>query len=240
MLCCKTHNMKKVIYRVDTTTYKQVEKSSSNTIVDNYSYEDKSVKSTAAYNEKVLNKIHIRKVKSNIPISIDTNISIGQVVYQVPDTMIIFKEYRIIVRITKEKNISNTLSGISSIDGNVSTSNIQVSNQMEVILKDESSDDDPSFKIKQVNSDQQIIDKTDYTEWIFNVTPIKNGEKRLDLVISIIKNDHKKQIVYSDKIIVKNSEILKIESFWSKYWQWIISTLLIPFIIWLYKRFTNS
>ena len=221
-LCCKTHNMSKVIYNNDTSNYTHIKLDTVLKSNDKYSNQDDHVKSINIDDIKndYVDKINLKTVKSNVPITTDTNISIGQVIYQVPDTMVIFKEYRIVVRITRDKNISNTLVDISSKNGSVSTSKIQVSNQMEVTLKDESQDDD--------------------TEWIFNVTPIKNGEKRLDLVISIIKNDHKKQIVYSDTIIVKNNEVLKVKSFWEKYWQWIISTIFIPFIIWLYKKITDK
>ena len=80
---------------------------------------------------------------------------------------------------------------------------------MEVTLKDEDPDDDPSFKISKINSDQQIIENSGYTEWIFNIQPLKRGDKKLNLVISVFKGDRSKQIVYTDIIFIKDSALIK-------------------------------
>lgn len=168
-------------------------------------------------------------------------INIGKVVYQVPDTMKIFTNYRITVRITKDNIISNNIirENLERQNGSIKESNIQTTSKMEVIFKDESTEDDPSFLISKINNDQQIIDGN-YTEWIFNVKPIKHGDKKLNLVISIIKNDNKKQIVYTDTIYVKDSLKLQIKLFWNKYWQYLMSTFIIPIFIFFWKKRKQS
>ena len=54
--------------------------------------------------------------------------------------------------------------------------------------------------------------------------------------MAIIKNGNKKETVYQDNIHVKTNPCKTIPLFLIKYWQWIVSTLIIPFGIWLYNK----
>jgi hypothetical protein len=105
---------------------------------------------------------------------------------------------------------------------------------MEVNLVDPSTDS--SFQIRRVNMDAQIIDSLGYTEWDFSVRPIKYGDKSLNLVISVITDEGKKQKVYSDTIHIKADIKKEVGSFWSRYWQWLFTTFLIPVFVYLWKR----
>jgi hypothetical protein len=95
---------------------------------------------------------------------------------------------------------------------------------------------DSSFIIKKISDNEQMVDSSDYTEWIYSVRPIKNGDKKLSLVISIIKGDNKKQIVYSDTIHVKDNIVKNVKIFWVKHWQWLFTTFLIPIFIYFWKK----
>ena len=201
-------------------------------------------KSTPIYNEDKVKVGYTQKIplkvnyiKNKIITPKDTNISIGAVIYQVPDTMIVFSKYRVTVRISKNKKAEVITEGLNNKDGDITSSEVVVSQKMEVTLKDESPDNDPSFIISQINTDQQLVDDESYTQWLFNVQPVKHGDKKLNLVISIIKNDTKKQIVYTDNITVKESIKGEVETFWGKYWQYIISTFLLPIFYFIWKRF---
>lgn len=184
--------------------------------------------------EKVKNQYTIKNVSKKIPKSIlsKPDISIGQVVYKVPDTMTIFTNYRITVRISKDTSIVNI---VTTLTGNLKRAEIPVASEMEVSLVDESPEDDKSFKVTKVNSDQQSIDE-DYSEWIFNVQPIKTGDKKLNLVVSIIRGNSKKQVVYTDVIHVRNNVKKEVKSFWDKYWQYILSTFAIPLSVYFWQR----
>lgn len=104
---------------------------------------------------------------------------------------------------------------------------------MEVEIVDPTSN---SFLIVKNNSDVQLVDTTDYTEWVYNVTPNKSGRLKLNVIVSIIREKGKKQIVYFDNVYVKSNPVIVVETFWEKYWQWCFSTLIIPFGIWLWNR----
>ena len=89
------------------------------------------------------------------------------------------------------------------------------------------------FQIKEVNIQKQLVDSS-YTEWKYNIMPLKSGQNKLDLVISIYKDDDVKQIVYSDDIYVQSNAPAQIKSFWYDNWKWSIETLIIPIITWLF------
>jgi hypothetical protein len=212
--------------------------SSGNNTLDTFSYTaiemPKKVRKLKSNKNKLKPDFEIEEPKEEI---IPSDDNIGKVVYQVPDTMKIFTNYRITVRITKEQKISKNIieERLNISNGSIKESTIQTTSKMEVTFKDESTEDDPSFIISKINNDQQIIDGN-YTEWIFNVKPIKHGDKKLNLIISIIKDDNKKQIVYTDTIYVRDSITLQIKLFWFKYWQYLISTFIIPIFIFIWKR----
>jgi flagellar hook-basal body complex protein FliE len=151
----------------------------------------------------------------------------GQIVYKVPDTMQVGKNYDVIVRISKSKtNVEIT----QNIQGRVITKKIKTTNKMQVELKDPT---EKNFTINKINSSNQLVDST-YTEWRFLVTPIKSGHNQLVLVVSIFKDNDVKQLVYSDEIWVKSNAKVQITNFWEKNWQWSFDKILIPLVVWLF------
>jgi hypothetical protein len=149
----------------------------------------------------------------------------GQIIYKVPDTMQVMKNYDVIVRISKS---SDNIQITENINGKITHKNITTSSRMEVNLIDASD----AFKIKKINTDKQLVDST-YTEWRFSVMPIKSGTNKLNLVVSIIKGDDVKQIVYSDEIFVRSNPPAQIKTFWYDNWKWSMEKILIPIITWL-------
>jgi hypothetical protein len=139
------------------------------------------------------------------------------------------KNYDIIVRISR----SNTNVEISqNLNGKVITKNIKTSHTMQVELVDPTGE---CFKVSEVNSQKQIVDSS-YTEWRFNVTPLKSGNNKLNLVVSIFKNDDVKQTVYSDEIYVQANAPAQIKSFWYENWKWSMEKIIIPILAWLFGR----
>lgn len=163
---------------------------------------------------------------------------LGQIVYKIPDTMLIRKTYQITVRIAKG---TDDIKIVEEYRGKVTTRIIKTSSVMEVLLVDPSPEDRKSFEITKINNDIQMIDSVGYTEWIFSITPIHTGRYKLNLIVSIIRNDSKKQIVYTDKIYVRSNASAQIQTFWEKNWNWTFDTILIPLItfafgIWFANR----
>ena len=165
--------------------------------------------------------------KSNTSSIVNTETNLGQVVYKVPDTMQVMKNYEVIVRISKSQT---NVEIHNNLNGKVFHKNIKTSNKMQVELIDPTEN---SFKITPVNVQKQLVDST-YTEWKFNVTPLKSGTNKLDLVISIFKDDDIKQVVYSDDIYVRSNPKAEIKSFWYDNWKWVFEKMLIPLASWLF------
>jgi hypothetical protein len=166
---------------------------------------------------------------TNSTTNVNSQSDLGQVIYKVPDTMQVMKNYDIIVRISR----SNTNVEISqNLNGKVITKSIKTSHTMQVELVDPTGE---CFKILEVNSQKQMVDSS-YTEWRFNVTPIKSGNNKLNLVVSIFKNDDVKQTVYSDEIYVQANAPAQIKSFWYENWKWSMEKIIIPILAWLFGR----
>lgn len=177
----------------------------------------------------------------------DTTSSKGTIAYSVPNDMIVGNKYPIKVRITKNKGdeVNKTLVlgdreipiNDVSHNSNITIENIRVERTMTTQLLSE----DGTFEISKMNTDNQIIEDDGYTEWGWVVVPLKSGTSYLKMVIKIkiVSGDetHYKDIVVFDKNIqVKANISLGVKSWISLYWQWVITTIITPLIIFLYKR----
>lgn len=173
------------------------------------------------------NKVVIAHKEANVNISKSKDVTIGEVVYKIPDTMIYGKSYQILVRIAKNKDTAI----YTKITGKVAQSNIKVSSKMDVNLKTY----DSAFSITSIGNTMQLIDD-EYTEWQFNVVPLKDGTNVLILVVSVVEGDNSKDMVYNDSVYVKTDMVKVAEGFWRKYWQYFLSTFIIPIFVFFYKR----
>lgn len=174
-------------------------------------------------------KLKIIEIK-NPYLKITTNN--GHVVYHIPPIMSVRDTYQVSLVISK-----TTVNIYEDFEGVVKTTTIPITETMEVKLIDPSPIDDKTFSIVPDNEAKQFIeDGNEITKWTWNVTPLKSGGANLKIVVSIIKNGHKKETVYQDNIHIKTNPGKTIPIFIGKYWQWFLSTLIIPFGIWLYNK----
>jgi hypothetical protein len=107
---------------------------------------------------------------------------------------------------------------------------------MEVVVIDPSQSESKNFNILKQNSDKQLVDDDDYTEWVYSVQPLKSGNLKLNIIVSIIKDDNLKQVVYFNTTYVKSNTGVVVKTFWEKNWQYLLSTIIIHFIIFIYKN----
>jgi hypothetical protein len=196
------------------------------------------------------NKKNNLKEKGNNPpaevtITDDTNpldTTSGIIAYSFPTKMVVGKKYKIKVRITKSRSEKTVLVigdrnipiNDVDIDSKVKIEDIRVDGVMSAkLIGDES-----SFSITQLSSELQNIDDGGYTEWSWLVTPLKSGEVYLKLIIKVrIDNDVKRDIVVFDKKLdIEPDRVWSFKTWFGKYWQWLLSTIIIPILVWLYKR----
>lgn len=167
--------------------------------------------------------IKIVEIKNTKVIKESSELSEGRVVYKIPETMKVRTTYQVVLRIAKSRA---TLSVYDSLKDKVITSVIPVTPVMEVKLIDASPEDHKAFEIKEDNSARQIIEDGDtYTQWSWNVTPVRAGTSKLDIVISVVRDGEKKEVVYTDTVIVKVDFFAQIIFFIRTYWQWIVGAI---------------
>jgi hypothetical protein len=179
-------------------------------------------------------KLKIMTVTNTKVVNKTVNMSDGRVVYKIPAQMKFRSRNNVLLRITKSKA---TLSVYDNLDGEVMTSEIPVTQTMSVNLIDLSPADDKAFEITTGDNAVQVVDSGDtYTQWTWNVTPIKVGNAKLQIVVAVVRDGGEKDMVYEDTVEVQNDIPTQLLLFWNKYWQWIIGTFLLPFFLWMYKR----
>jgi hypothetical protein len=159
----------------------------------------------------------------------------------VPSYFKVNQKATIKLRISKENTIESVvignrnipLVGLSSSD-NIILETIKVSDQMSAKLYT----DKEYFVVELVNSGStQNIEEWGYTEWVWRVTPLKSGSSYIKMIITISGKDI---VVYEKEIPVESNWSWSLSNWLIKWWQaltaTIITPILIPFFIWLWKR----
>ncbi len=163
----------------------------------------------------------------------------GWIAYSVPEQMQTLKPYSIKVRISKKTNQNKAtlilgdryaindpnLPSVATIE------DIQISGDMTAELVS----DKESFKIELLSSPTQSIDSNTFTEWEWIVTPLTSGERSLKLVIKM-KNSNKDIVVFNKNIVIKKNVSVAVESFFEKYWQWFMTTIIIPIFVYFWNK----
>jgi hypothetical protein len=175
------------------------------------------------------------------------NSSKGTIAYSVPKEMQVGESYQVKLRITKEKGkeINKTLIigereipiADSDIQSKVTIEHIRVERSMKASLISE----DESFNITPLNTENQILEDESYTEWGWIVSPLESGKHYLKLIIKIKieiegESSYKDIVVFDKNIEVKSNLKYGIKSWFSSYWQWLLSSIIIPLVIFLYKK----
>lgn len=192
-------------------------------------------------NPKVKDKV---KVVDNTTLNDITNESVGIMAYSTPEQMVVGKSYTIKLRISKEKNKVQLISGDRNIpinDVDVNSKVVIESIRVEPIMSANLISEDGKFIITSLSTETQNIEERGYTEWGWRISPLKSGENFLKLVVKVRiineNGDFYKDITVFDKNIeVKSNVVFNIKTWLSNYWQWLITTIIIPFIVWFYKK----
>lgn len=103
----------------------------------------------------------------------------------------------------------------------------------------------PDFIITNLSPNEQALSETDKTEWLWTLRPKSPGLHEINLTITaevtVDSKFSKYHIRTFDKqVMIEITPIQIVESWWSKYWQWVFATLLIPFGKWLYEKRKNK
>ncbi len=198
-------------------------------------------------NPKTIVKKNIKvedKTSQIIDNQLTENITPGTMAYSVPEQMKVGNTYNIKLRISKDNNKIQLINGdrdITISDTSIKSIVTIESIRVEPIMSAQLVSDEKSFEIKSLSTEVQNIEESGYTEWQWLIKPLKGGENFLKLVVKVrVKEDgqefYKDITVFDKKIPVKSNTIFTVKSFLSQYWQWIMTTIIIPLIIWFYKK----
>lgn len=126
----------------------------------------------------------------------------GEILYRIPDTMPLQRETRCLVRIAR--NADAIVENIT-LDEHVTLKPLsRVSDLMQVELLDPGKD--PAFEVRSISSAEQFVEEAGYTEWFFQVTPLRAGTFPLLIKVSVIElllgKERKKEIVLEETVQV--------------------------------------
>jgi len=169
---------------------------------------------------------------------------LGKLVHSIPDTMELKKWTTINIRITKDTQMVNTIDAKNrvSIAYNMTPSQVEnleikdmtVGTEMQAKL--EGLD---NFEVKEITPSVQNIElnKNKYTEWIWEVKPLKEGDLPLIISISITKNINGQDLTKSIEVYRESISVFTVKS--NRIWYGIVGSILLLFtgyFYWLRKR----
>lgn len=164
----------------------------------------------------------------------------GWIAYSVPENMKVAKTYSVKVRISKKTSGQNRAILILGDDDAINNpsyetvatiEDVRVSGEMSADLRG----DVESFSIVGLSTPLQNLDSRSYTEWEWVVVPKKSGQTPLKLIIKL-KEQNKDIVVFNKNIIVEKNVVYTLEGFFDKYWQWIMTTIIIPIFLYFWNK----
>ena len=168
-----------------------------------------------------------------------SRLPLGKILFNPPEKMKVGVKERVEVRIAKtiKENFEKELKG----KGIPQIEEIKVGTFMTARLKGD------SFNIEPLSDESQLVSGDGFTQWEWNVTPLKSGLYKLYLSVAVrikiagIGEEKKDYPVFEKEINVKVNPIYSVKKFIKSYWQWIITTIIGSGIIgwgagWFVKR----
>jgi len=136
-------------------------------------------------------KAEYKIIKENIELQSIKEMDFGNILYKIPDLMRLNKTERCEIRIAKKDfSLVKLSQGLASEI--VKIDNLKISDEMEVKLVSSQND---AFNITSITRQEQFIENDSFTEWKFDVTPLKTGNHLLSLVVSVVtRNKYNKEI----------------------------------------------
>ncbi|MEM1359055.1 MAG: hypothetical protein AAGF89_12690 [Bacteroidota bacterium] len=107
----------------------------------------------------------------------------GHLLYKVPPKMQVRTPEECLVRVAHQ--LGQLLDGLE-VDESVHLEEIPVAEVMEVEIIDPSPGGDAVFDILLLSDGEQLVDAYSYTEWVFQVRPLRLGQHQLILKISVL------------------------------------------------------
>jgi hypothetical protein len=164
--------------------------------------------------------------QNDIPSMIEAELkklSVGKMLYNIPEEMKAGIKERVVVRIAS--SVTTDLEQGVKGKGKPVEEQIKVGSLMTVKLHGD------NFEIKPITNEEQVVTKTGFTEWSWDVLPLKSGKQNLSLVVSVrlkIPNfgeEKKDYPVFDKQINVKVNFLYTAMLFLKNNWQFFAGPL---------------
>lgn len=142
----------------------------------------------------------------------------GHLLRRIPDQMQLHKRTKCVIRLAhlREELLENYEMTADTI-----IKSVRVAEVMEVDLQDRN--EVKAFEITTPNTKDQFLDEGYYTEWIFNVKPIKEGKHELTLVVSVLEEirgkERRRDVVMEEVVTIVTEEVIADEVYKSTGYQ---------------------
>ncbi len=176
-------------------------------------------------------------------------------VFHADDTMKIKKSYLVTLIMAKGQILEDVkeevLENSNATDNKIhQDTTLEIGNTMKAKLKPLNEGDDKGFDIEYMGDEetleQKITEKRKKLMWQWKITPLKPGEQKLLLTISVKQKDGDKiNLPVRDLPVIifaePESVMSKVGTFFEKNFQWMLATLLIPlFMGWYNARMRHK
>ena len=156
----------------------------------------------------------------------------GELLITAPPEMRVAVPVPFVLRIAA-KNQSDGISSDLPSGGVTATSTIHITPTMRATLAG------AGFTIQNNSQEQQIIGGGSYTEWSWQVTPIESGNRELVATVYVEIDGKVKGVSKRWPVHVSGNASRSTSHFFATYWQWLLTTLIIPlFFFWRKKKQT--
>jgi hypothetical protein len=99
----------------------------------------------------------------------------------------------------------------------------------------------PDFKVTNITPEEQALSSLEPTQWRWILEPTSAGTYDVNLIITAIVNiDDQSSLhtikTYDKTLYIEITPKQRIKMWLANYWQWLFSTLLLPFGLWVYRK----
>jgi hypothetical protein len=178
-------------------------------------------------------------IRDRIPNELDRLLSrlpTGQIAHQIPRKVALNEQAT--ARLTlSPKSTREELQAQFDESAPIQFAEVKIGQRMRAALRGT----EGHFEIMAVGSEEQAVSYQTDTEWQWTITPKKPGTEHviltLDLLVKIEGEDSYRTIeTYRDSVEITATIGQRVTMFWNAYWQFIIGTLLLPLLGFIYAR----
>jgi hypothetical protein len=174
----------------------------------------------------------------------------GMMVFNPPESMKQFSLHRVELRIlhmgSETPGASTQTAAAATLTSDLEGPGTPVVESLAVgtVMKARLSGD--GFEITPLHEEEQIVAGDTYTEWAWNVKPLRSGEHDLHLTITVKVivdgfGEKARDIpVITRRVKVQVDPLGVTKGFISEHWEWVWTALLVPLVGWLWKVYRGK